>query len=124
MPLKRKPITEAATQSPSDDEEDEDFELGLLDDTLSSDEDSDDDDGSNESGHDAESESGENSDNEESDEEDQTNGAINEKTSNWPTVPLELNPKISCLTYPPSLTRQTPTLSSMQKVTAANSSPK
>lgn len=59
-PAKRKPIE---NDSASDDEEDSDFELGLLDDELSSDDDVDD------SGDEAESESGENSDNEQQEEE-------------------------------------------------------
>src|SRR5271170_8459479 len=81
MPLKRKPITEAPIQSPSpsSDEEDEEFEFGLLDDALSSDEDSDDHDNENDDGDnssdDAESESGDNSDDEgESEGDDLTNG--------------------------------------------------
>src|SRR5947207_12638190 len=56
MALKRKPVTDDVAASPSDDEGDSDFELGLLDDELSSDEDSD------HSGDEAQSESGENSD--------------------------------------------------------------
>ena len=78
MAVKRKPVSEDVAASASDDEEDSDFELGLLDDELSSDEDSDD------SGDEAESESGENSD----DEDDEvtstnipTNGNSNGKTS-------------------------------------------
>jgi ribosome biogenesis protein ERB1 len=59
-PAKRKPIE---NDSASDDEEDSDFELGLLDDELSSDDDV------NDSGDEAESESGENSDNEQQEEE-------------------------------------------------------
>lgn len=73
MPLKRKPITEAAAQSPSpsSDDEDDNFDLGLLDDALSSDENSDYD------SDDAESESGDNSDDpEESEDEDPTNGDL------------------------------------------------
>ena len=58
MTVKRKPVRDDVAASASDDEEDSDFELGLLDDELSSDEDSDD------SGDEAESESGENSDDE------------------------------------------------------------
>ena len=56
MPLKRKPVSETVAATVSDDEEDNDFELELLNDELSSDEDS------NGSGDEAESESGENSD--------------------------------------------------------------
>jgi ribosome biogenesis protein ERB1 len=63
MPLKRKPVTEAVAGRPSDDEEDSDFELGLLNDELPSDEDSDD------TGDEAESESGENSDDDEGEDE-------------------------------------------------------
>ena len=73
MPLKRKPITEAAAQSPSpsSNDEDDNFDLGLLDDALSSDENSDYD------SDDAESESGDNSDDpEESEDENPTNGDL------------------------------------------------
>jgi ribosome biogenesis protein ERB1 len=74
MPLKRKPITEADIQSPSpsSDDEDDNFDLGLLDDALSSDEDSDGD------SDDAESEkSGDNSDDpEESEDDDPMNGDL------------------------------------------------
>ena len=79
MPLKRKPISVAATQSPSDDEEDEEFELGLLDDTLSGDDDSSDDE-RDDSGEDAESDADEHSDDEEeAEEEDHTNGDVRSK---------------------------------------------
>ena len=78
MPLKRKPITEAAAQSPSpsSDGEDDNFDLALLDDALSSDQDSDGD------SDDAESESGDNSDDpEESEDDDPTNGDLISKDS-------------------------------------------
>jgi ribosome biogenesis protein ERB1 len=77
MPLKRKPITEAATQSLSlSSDDDDNFDLGLLDDALSSDEDSDG------YSNDAESESGNNSDDpEESEDDDPTNGDLISKDS-------------------------------------------
>jgi ribosome biogenesis protein ERB1 len=56
---KRKPVSNDLVESASDDEEDSDFELGLLDDEVSSDEEDFED-----SGDEAESESGENSDDE------------------------------------------------------------
>ena len=56
---KRKPVSNDVVESTSDDEDDSDFELGLLDDELSSDEEDFDD-----SGDEAESESGDNSDDE------------------------------------------------------------
>jgi ribosome biogenesis protein ERB1 len=56
---KRKPVSNDVVETASDDSEDSDFELGLLDDELSSDEEDFDD-----SGDEAESESGENSDDE------------------------------------------------------------
>ena len=58
MAVKRKPVNDDVVASTSDDEEDSDFELGLLDDELSSDEDFDN------SGDEGGSESGENSDEE------------------------------------------------------------
>jgi ribosome biogenesis protein ERB1 len=79
MAVKRKPVSDNIAASASDDEDDSDFELGLLDDELSSDEDSGD------SGDEAESESGENSDDEEESEftptNIPTNGNINDKTN-------------------------------------------
>ena len=64
MPLKRKPITEQASQTSNGDEEDDEIELGLLDDESSSDEE---DNENNDHRHDAESEGGDKSeDNEES----------------------------------------------------------
>ena len=56
MPLKRKPLKDDSAEDSSDELEDRDFEIGLLDDELSSDEEPD------ESGDEAGSDSGENSD--------------------------------------------------------------
>src|SRR5437667_9657047 len=67
MTLKRKPASEDLTEnSPSGDEEDSDFELGLLDDELSSDDEDPDD-----SGDETENESGDNSDADKPEEDDE-----------------------------------------------------
>jgi ribosome biogenesis protein ERB1 len=78
MPLKRKPVSEEVVASVSDDEEDSDFELGLLNDELSSDEDL------NDSGDEGGSESGEKSEDEpEADDTEDlhTNGETNGETN-------------------------------------------